>query len=266
MARDMTNLFSLAGRTALVTGAAGHLGRSISAGLANAGAHVVLNGRRREPLEELASEIAKQGGQATVASFDITDADAIEAALRDLEKLDIVVNNAYGGVTGSVDTATVPDFLDAYRVSVAAAHELTRVARPKLREAAKSNPGGASVINIASMYGLVSPDPSIYGDSGQNNPPHYGPAKAALIQLTRYLACHLAAEGIRVNCVSPGPFPRPAVAEQNPALHAKLQEKTPMRRIGNPDELIGPVVFLASDASSYVTGANLSVDGGWTAW
>jgi gluconate 5-dehydrogenase len=122
-----------------------------------------------------------------------------------------------------------------------------------------------SIINIASMYGVVSPDPSIYGSSGQDNPPNYGTGKAAIIQLTRYAACHLGRSGIRVNAISPGPFPKPQV-QQNRDLIANLEAKTALGRIGQPHELKGAVVFLASAAASYVTGINLMVDGGWTAW
>jgi NAD(P)-dependent dehydrogenase (short-subunit alcohol dehydrogenase family) len=112
----------------------------------------------------------------------------------------------------------------------------------------------------------VSPDPAIYGDSGKNNPPFYGAAKAGLIQLTRYLAVHLAKRGVRVNSVSPGPFPPPSIATVSPEFHAELCRKTPMGRIGAAEELAGPVLFLLSDASTYVTGIDLPVDGGWTAW
>jgi gluconate 5-dehydrogenase len=116
------------------------------------------------------------------------------------------------------------------------------------------------------MYGSVSPQPEVYRDAPQfHNPPAYGAAKAALLQLTRYSACHLAAHGIRVNSVSPGPFPAPAV-QANEAFVEELTARVPLGRIGQPGELVGAVVFLLSDAASYVTGANLPVDGGWTAW
>ena len=115
------------------------------------------------------------------------------------------------------------------------------------------------------MYGTVSPDPSIYGDSGYDNPPNYGAGKAAIIQFTRYMACHLAKDGIRVNSVSPGPFPSPEVQE-NKQFITNLEKKTPLGRIGQPYEIKGIVVFLASAASSYVTGQDIHVDGGWTSW
>jgi NAD(P)-dependent dehydrogenase (short-subunit alcohol dehydrogenase family) len=116
------------------------------------------------------------------------------------------------------------------------------------------------------MYGVVSPDPSIYGDSGKNNPAHYGATKAGMIQLTRYLACNLSPGRIRVNSVSPGPFPDTEVDPGIPQFYEKLAAKVPMGRTGRPQEAAAPVVFLLSEAASYVNGANLPVDGGWTAW
>jgi NAD(P)-dependent dehydrogenase (short-subunit alcohol dehydrogenase family) len=181
-------------------------------------------------------------------------------------KLDILVHNAYSGQPGTVENASADDFRNAFDVTVTAAFRLVQQMQPALRRAAEGEGPGASVINIASMYGIVSPDPRIYGDSGSNNPPYYGSAKAGLIQLTRYLACHLAGAGIRVNSISPGPFPPPEIAQTAPGFHAELCRKVPLGRIGRPDELIGALLFLASGASSYITGANLVVDGGWTAW
>ena len=115
------------------------------------------------------------------------------------------------------------------------------------------------------MYGKVSPDPSIYEESGFNSLPSYGAGKAAIIQYTKFLACHLAKKRIRVNSVSPGPFPQEDV-QKNVEFINRLKKKIPMGRIGLPDELKGIMIFLASDASSYITGENILVDGGWTAW
>src|SRR5262249_30359417 len=115
-------------------------------------------------------------------------------------------------------------------------------------------------------YGTVSPDLRVYTASTPPNPPFYGAAKAGLIQLSRYLACQYASRRIRVNAVSPGPFPAPSVGQKDPDFLGRLEQKTPFGRIARPEELVGPVVFLASDAASYVTGVDLAVDGGWTAW
>jgi gluconate 5-dehydrogenase len=123
----------------------------------------------------------------------------------------------------------------------------------------------ASIINIGSMYGLVSPDPGIYGTTGLDNPGSYGAGKAAIVQFTRYCAVHLAPRKIRVNCISPGPFPD-AAAQKNRTFLRALSRKVPLGRVGRPEEIQGAVIFLASAASGYVTGQNIIVDGGWTIW
>ena len=118
---------------------------------------------------------------------------------------------------------------------------------------------------MGSIYGTVSPDPLIYGETGYDNPPEYGVGKAAINQLTKYVACNFAKYGIRVNVVSPGPFPSNEV-QKNRWFISNLKKKSPMGRIGKPYEIKGIVLFLASKASSYVTGQNIHVDGGWTSW
>jgi gluconate 5-dehydrogenase len=122
-----------------------------------------------------------------------------------------------------------------------------------------------SIINIASMYGIVSPNPALYRGTEFFNPANYGSGKAAIIQFSRYTACFFAKYGIRVNAISPGAFPNQKVQKDQIFLE-RLCEKVPLGRIGQPEELKGAVVFLASRAASYITGINLVVDGGWTAW
>lgn len=266
---EILKQFRLDGRVAFLSGASGHLGRSMAKALAAAGAHVILNARKNEALETLAAELRESGGNVSAACFDVTDENAATKNIGIIHqrhgRLDVVVNNASAGRTGTIDSVTSQDFEQLYRVNVIAAFRLIQIALPLLQESAKLT-AGSSVINIASMYGSVSPDPSIYGTSGANNPPSYGAAKAAMIQLTRYTACHLAPCKIRVNCISPGPFPASRYLDADLAFHDKLKAKVPMHRTGEPHELCGPLLFLASDASSYVTGVNLAVDGGWTAW
>lgn len=264
------SLFSLQNRIAFVSGAAGRLGSSITRTLCEAGAHVIINDRCASSLRSLSYELRSVGHHVSLAVFDITREDSrvqfFKQLQQDQERLDIIVNNAYSGPCSTFENAAGEDFGAAYEIAVTAPFRMVQLACPLLQAAAAANPAGASVINIASIYGMVSPDPDIYKTSRQNNPPYYGAAKAGLIQLTKYLACHLAPRGIRVNCISPGPFPTDLVAKEHPAFHRDLCNRLPLNRTGNAHELGGPVLFLASDASSYVTGINLPVDGGWTSW
>jgi NAD(P)-dependent dehydrogenase (short-subunit alcohol dehydrogenase family) len=254
--------FSLANRVALVTGGAGYLGRAICCGLAEAGARVLVNGRNRDRVDRFVAELRGKGCTAEPLPFDVIDHAAAEQIVGTLDRLDILVNNAALMQTGTIATTQPRAFASAAAVAAEAAYTLTLAARPLMRRH-----GGGSVINVASMYGTVSPDPRIYDTSGFDNPPQYGVAKAGLIQLTRYLACHLAPEGIRVNAVSPGPFPPlERLAREHPKFLKALEDKVPMQRVGKPEEIAGVIVFLASDASSYITGTNIPVDGGWTAW
>jgi gluconate 5-dehydrogenase len=124
-----------------------------------------------------------------------------------------------------------------------------------------------NIVNIASMYGVVVPDFKVYdGDCKPNfNPPQYGASKAGVIQLTKFFGEYLIGDNIRVNAISPGPFPSPSVQKNEEFVNC-LAGKNPSRRIGNPEDLKGALLFLASDASKYVVGQNIQVDGGWTIW
>ncbi|MCH8479280.1 MAG: SDR family oxidoreductase, partial [Wenzhouxiangella sp.] len=177
-----------------------------------------------------------------------------------------IVNNAYAGRVGQLETISEADFADASAMNLVAPFELTKSCLDLLQASAIQTGHSASVVNVASMYGVVSPDPEVYADSGKNNPIHYGATKAGMIQMTRYLACHLGQRKIRVNSVSPGPFPDLAVDPGIPGFYESLAGKVPLGRVGDPREVAGPVVFLLSNAASYVNGADLRIDGGWTAW
>lgn len=255
----------LSGRVALVTGAGGHLGRAIVQALDAVGAHVVLVGRARRPLETVFASLRR----GEIVEIDVRDGDARRELLQLVQerhgRLDILVNNAYSGRTGSFTAMTREDAIAAYDVAVVSALGLMQDARPLLAAAARAV-GQSAVINVASMYGRVSPDPRVYPESEMQNPPTYGAAKAALLQLTRHAAIHLAADGIRVNAISPGPFPSSEVQTRLPEFAAALRVRVPLGRLGRPEEVGGVVAFLASDHASYITGADLPVDGGWTAW
>ncbi|OGQ92729.1 MAG: hypothetical protein A2284_04455, partial [Deltaproteobacteria bacterium RIFOXYA12_FULL_61_11] len=151
----------------------------------------------------------------------------------------------------------------AMEAGVGWAFRLARALLPGMREA-----GGGSIVNVASMYGKVAPDPSLYEGTEAYSPVTYGCAKAALLALTRYLASYYGAQGIRCNAISPGPFPKSPSPEGEPPWKGEFLERlagrTALGRIGRPEELGGAVVFLLSSASSFITGHELVVDGGWT--
>lgn len=265
-ARPSTSaLFRLDGRTAFVSGAAGHLGRAMSFALAEAGAHLILNGRNAARLEALEAELAEAGHSAESAAFDMGDIAAVRQFFASRKRLDVLVNNAITMTPAPFDALDARAFEDTYRSSVTASFEAVRAARPALR-AAVAAAGDASIVNISSMYGVVAPDARIYARPEQASPAHYGPAKAALLQLTRHLAAELGPQKIRVNALIPGPFPRNAVRTADPEFAARLAARTMLGRTGEADEIRGPLLFLASPASAFVTGAGLAVDGGWTAW
>lgn len=265
MAETMSDLFGLEGCTAFVSGAAGHLGREMSRALCEAGAHVILNGRDEARLKDFEGELRAEGFSAERAAFDVADFAQLRKFFGGLKRLDVLVNNAVSMTPRPFAEIEPADFEKTYASAVTAAFEAVRAARPALKAAARAK-GDASVVNISSMYAAVAPDARLYAQPGQASPFHYGPAKAALIQLTRHLAAELGPEKIRVNALVPGPFPRGAVAADDPSFAARLSAKTMLGRTGAAGEIRGPMLFLATRASSFVTGAALAVDGGWTAW
>ncbi|MFT5195937.1 MAG: NAD(P)-dependent dehydrogenase (short-subunit alcohol dehydrogenase family), partial [Candidatus Promineifilaceae bacterium] len=178
-------------------------------------------------------------------------------------QIDILVNNAYGGYAPDIETATAEDFNRSYNDGVTAYFLLAREVADHLRQ---RNSAG-SIVNIGSMYGVVGSYPDAYEGLAFNSPPNYHGLKGGIIHLTRHLAVYWAKDNIRVNCISPGPFPKRPELDQNvPDFIPRLESKTPLGRMGKPEELKGTLLLLASDAGSYITGQNILVDGGWTAW
>jgi NAD(P)-dependent dehydrogenase (short-subunit alcohol dehydrogenase family) len=242
----------------------------MAAAFCESGATVLLNGRDPEKLARLADTLSQTGGKAVASAWDVVDEAEVANAIRHIEdtfgRLDVLVNNAAAARTGTIETTTTDEFRSVYEVCVVSAHRLIQGCRELLISGASRSGVTSSIVNVSTMYGSVSPDGRIYGTSGHNSAPSYGAAKAALNQLTRYAACNLAPQKIRVNAISPGPFPHVDLSIMNSDFHKKLCDKTPMGRVATADEIVGPLLFLASNASSYVNGINLAVDGGWTAW
>jgi gluconate 5-dehydrogenase len=181
------------------------------------------------------------------------------AAVRSAGKIDILVNNGHQATIKTWHDVSAEEFTE--QLANATGYFVLAKA---VRDHAVARRAPASIILLGSMYGIVSSCPDMYEGIGPGNPVAYQALKGGVIQLARHLAVHWAPDQIRVNALSPGAFP---ATDRAPAeLCRRLAERTPLRRLGTADELKGAVVFLASEASSFVTGHNLVVDGGWTAW
>src|ERR1035441_1429259 len=252
-------LFSLNGKTALVTGAAGLVGRQIALALAQAGATTFLAGRSIGKLETEACALRKQGYDVAALSYDQTREDSIRA-LRDevlnrAKRLDVLVNNAVGRPMKDW-TSPAGDFASSMEVNATGVFMMIRT----FGEAMAAR-GAGSIINIGSIQGMVGPDFTLYEGLGWGVPPDYFFHKGGLILLTRFAAAKLGPRGVRVNTVSPGGF----FNHQDPAFVERYNARTFLGRMANATDLMGVIVFLASDASAYITGANIPVDGGYTA-
>ena len=277
---SLQSLFSLEGKTAVLTGASGFLGRTFALALLANGARVVALGRS-DRLQNEAAKWAKEFGEDKIAVHQIDMYD--QQALNDLcssiaaeeKSVDILINNAHelGAATGfnvpegSLENSTFDQWQRNLQGGVYWAVQTTQRLGIRMKEAQSG-----SIINIATMYASVAPRPQLYEGTSSLNPPGYSASKAALAAFTRYTASFWGTSGVRANCISPGPFSNTedvgtgqnAVTEDSPFV-GKLKGYTVLNRIGRPRELVGALLFLASDASTYVTGQNLNIDGGWTA-
>jgi NAD(P)-dependent dehydrogenase (short-subunit alcohol dehydrogenase family) len=256
------NRFSLEGRIALVTAGAGPLfGSSISWALAEAGATVITASRSLEANEKFAESLRSAGHRAHGMQFDLSDSDSIRGLHREVierfGRLDVLVNSALtrDGHAGGHEEQTPETWMNAGQGDFSGLFLICQQFIPDM-----IRQGGGSIINISSIYGVVSNDPTIYEGTTMRQPPSYTFVKAGMINYTRYLACYYGKQGIRANCISPGGYfnnqPQPFVD--------KYCHRVPVGRMLSHDDIQGAVVFLASDASCYVTGTNLMVDGGWT--
>jgi NAD(P)-dependent dehydrogenase (short-subunit alcohol dehydrogenase family) len=259
----------LSGRRALVTGGAGHIGLAVGQTLRELGAAVKVLDLDPKSCRARARDLVRSPGKGNVHWLECNlkneseTRGAVQAAIRKMRGLDILVHcAAYVGTTQMNGWAvpfgkqTVEAWDAALRVNLTSAFIMVQEARQALAEG-----GRGSVIFFASTYGLVGPDLRLYEKTSMANPVGYGASKGGLLQLTRYLATQLAPK-IRVNAISPGGVWR----NQPKVFHKRYVSKTPLARMAQEEDLKGAVAYLASDLSSYVTGHNLVVDGGWTIW
>jgi NAD(P)-dependent dehydrogenase (short-subunit alcohol dehydrogenase family) len=253
-------MFDLTGQTALVTGAGSGLGVVFSQALAEAGAAVVCADVNLPAVTETARMIEGLGGQALPLDIDVTDEQLVAVMIARTRsrfgRLDIVVNNAGVAAAGPPEALTLADWRRVVDVNLTG---VFLVARAAAREMIAGGRGGR-IINIASILGAGASEPIPAAA--------YAATKGGVVNLTRDLAVHWAPHGIRVNALGPAYFPSAMTKDllATPAMRAEIERRTPLGRVGRLDELKGPLLFLASDASSYVTGQTLFVDGGWTAW
>ncbi|MEX0787829.1 MAG: SDR family oxidoreductase [Anaerolineales bacterium] len=266
--------FGLDDRTAVITGGAGLLGREFARTLAEAGAKVAIAERNPAAAAEVVASLAQSGAVAVAIETDVTRRESVSAmtdrVLREFGTFDILINCAaidpkfgasrFGANSGRFEDYPIEAWRGSLEVNLTGAFLACQAAaRPMLAQAR------GVIVNLCSTYGLVGPDQRIYQEPGapeQFKPPDYSVAKAGLLGLTRYLATYFAGKGIRVNALTPGGVR----ADQDPGFVQRYSSRTLLGRMANRDELNGALLFLVSDASSYMTGANLVVDGGWTAW
>jgi gluconate 5-dehydrogenase len=256
-------LFDLSGRVALITGASGWLGGEMAAALAEAGADVVVASRDPVTAQQTAARLTtSHGNQHHGVVIDQLDDESIHsgfaAAVATAGKIDILINNAHHRDDHDLTDVSAAQFNEV----LANASGYFLLAREFHDHVVQRGVAG-SIVNIGSMYGQVASYPDAYEDLCAASPVSYHALKGGILQMTRHLAVYWARDRIRVNCLSPGPFPGPAAPT---GLVERLSAKSPLARMGLPYELKGPLLLLASDAGSYITGQNLTVDGGWTAW
>jgi len=253
-----TDIFSCRNKTAIVTGGCGLIGREIVKGLAQFGADVYIADQNEAEAEKLIQQNIK------FVNLDITSEDSVHAVLKRVGaengNIDILVNCAYprtkdwGAKFENVNFNSWKHNVDQHLGGYFLTSKKTAMIM--------KTHGGGSIINLASIYGVVAPDFSIYEGTEMTMPVAYASIKAGIIAMTKYIATYFGSHNIRANSISPGGI----YDNQSASFVEKYSQKTPLGRMGKTSEIVGAVIYLGSDASSFVTGQNILIDGGWTAW
>jgi NAD(P)-dependent dehydrogenase (short-subunit alcohol dehydrogenase family) len=256
---NVLDTFQLTGKVALVTGGAGLFGRQIVEALAEAGARTFVASRNIANLEKLAGEFKESGLEISPLEFDQGSEGSILHLHREVMeragKIDILINNS---VLRPMKDWSSPssEFEESMKVNITGVFLMTRVFGESMAER-----GSGSIVNVGSIQGMVGPDYTLYEGLNWGTPPDYFIHKGGMEQLTRFAASRLGPHGVRVNTIGPGGF----FNNQDPKFVERYNARTFLGRMANETDLKGVVVFLASDASAYITGANIAVDGGYTA-
>jgi NAD(P)-dependent dehydrogenase (short-subunit alcohol dehydrogenase family) len=260
-------IFDLTDKVVIITGSSGMLGTQYAYGLSECGANVILADIDISKSKITEKQIKKKNSTDPMSiKLDLTNKESIlsmtSTVIKKYSKIDVLINNAaYQGNSkirsSGFENLELETWNQAIDVNLTGVFLCCQSIGKQMIKQKSGN-----IINIASTYGLVGPDQRIYGKSGQNSAIFYAATKSAILNLTRYLATYWEGKGIRVNTFSPGGVEN----NQDPNFIKRYSKKTPLGRMAKKDEYVGSIIFLASDASSYMTGSNLIVDGGWTAW
>lgn len=252
--------FSLTGKVVILTGAAGLYGRGLAVRLASAGATLVVASRSLDKLTAIAEEETAAGHSVVAEPLDLASPESIqkltESVYRRFGRIDGLVNNAYLRVMKGGPNAPVEQWEESLRANATGLLGITRACGEIMCAQASG-----SIVNIGSMLGLVGPNPWLYEGTPMSASPDYFFNKGGMASLTRYFASYYGPDNVRVNCLAPGGY----FNHQDPKFLQRYEKLTMLGRMANDDDLAGAVIFLLSDASAYITGANIPVDGGYTA-
>jgi len=262
---DIKKLFSLEGKTAIVTGGDGLYGRHMSSALCEAGALCVIASNFVDKCREAAGELNSRDYKAFGMYLDLASEENIKTFIEEVitkfGQIDILVNGAILRKGLNLEDMTKEQWEEAQKVNSTGLMLISREAVKHMRERSKG-----CIINISSIQGAVGPNFAVYGNTGMSSPVNYTYDKWGMVGLTKWMANYYGKYNIRVNCISPGGYNPNLTRDENNEFVKNYKKLTPLGRWADEDDIKGPIVFLASDASKYVTGHNLLVDGGWTSW